>query len=171
MTKEILTKDELITAIDETVSQLVSLLASLNENEINQIPYEGSWTAGQVVRHITKSTDGMAKAMLADAKPADRDSTANVPHLKKIFLDFLNKLKSPDFILPEEEMYTPQKSIAELNQSFERLKENVPKANLNDLVEGLPFGPTTKLELVHFVLFHTERHLHQLRKVCAAVKK
>jgi hypothetical protein len=65
-------------------------------------------------------------------------------------------MKSPEFIVPENETYNKQSSIDELNQSFEKLKGNANKANLNDLVEDLPFGPT-------------ERHLHQLRKICEAL--
>jgi hypothetical protein len=170
MAKEVLSKDELFSSLDDVASQLALLFLSLSENEINKIPYEDSWTAGQLLRHVTKSTNGMAAAMLAESKPAERDSTEKVHFLKKTFLDFLKKMKSPEFIVPENETYSKQSSIDELNQSFEKLKGNANKANLNDLVEDLPFGPTTKLELLHFVLYHTERHLHQLRKICEALK-
>jgi hypothetical protein len=171
MTKEVLTKDELLSSIDEAVSQLADLLSFLDDTEINTIPYKDSWTAGQLLRHVTKSITGMAKAMLAESKPAGRGSSEKVHQLKKTFLDFLHKMKSPEFIIPEEEIYKKQTSIEELNLSLKKLKENVNNTNLNDLVEGLPLGPTTKLELLHFVLYHTERHLHQMRKICAAVKK
>jgi hypothetical protein len=80
-------------------------------------------------------------------------------------------MKSPEFFIPEEEICTRQTSVEELTQSFEKLKEHSNKAKLDDLVEGLPFGPTTKLELLHFVLYHTERHLHQLKKIAEAVKQ
>jgi hypothetical protein len=156
--------------LDETVAQLSELLSTLNEDSINKVPYEASWTAGQVIRHITKSTNGMAKAILAPSKPAERDPSENVHQLRKIFLDFLHKMNSPDFIIPEDQVYNVKDAVAELNESFATLKDSVEKADLNDMVEGLPFGPTTKLELLHFVLFHTERHLHQLRKICEAIK-
>ena len=31
------------------------------------------------------------------------------------------------------------------------------------------FGEITKLELLHFVLYHTQRHIHQLKKILAAI--
>ncbi len=171
MTKEVLTKEELFTATDDAVAQLTQLLLSLDENEINTVPYPESWTAGELVRHVTKSTNGMAMVMLAEPIPAERDTAEKVHQLKKTFLDFLLKMKSPEFIVPEKETYNKQYSVDALQQSFVTLKENAGKANLDDLVKDLPFGPTTKLELLHFVLYHTERHLHQLRKICAAFKQ
>ena len=67
-------------------------------------------------------------------------------------------------------MYEKQASIDELNNSFEQFKESAESANLDELVEGMPLGPTTKLEIIHFVLYHTQRHLHQMKKICQALK-
>lgn len=170
MITETANKNELYTAIDETVSQLVDLMSSLDESKINTVPYKDSWTAAQLFRHITKSTNGMKKAMLTGSKPAGRDPGEKIPELKKAFLDFSSKLKSPDFIVPEERMYQKQAVIGELNTSFSQLKEAANKANLHELVEGLPLGQVTKLEILHFVLYHTQRHLHQMTKIYDAVK-
>ena len=166
-----LDKNEIFTATGEAISQLIDLMLPIDENKINTIPYEGSWTAPQLLTHVTKSINGMAKAMLMDAKPAERDPGERIEELKKIFLDFSKKLKSPDFIVPEEGTYERQPTIDKLNESFTQFKENTNSANLNDLVEGLPLGPITKLEIIHFVLFHTQRHLHQMKKICNALKE
>jgi hypothetical protein len=112
----------------------------------------------------------MTRAMHMDAKPAERDPGERIEQLKKIFLDFSKKLTQPDFIVPEDQIYEKQSSIEELNKSFTQFKENVNSANLNDLVEGLPLGSITKFEIIHFVLFHTQRHLHQMKKICDALK-
>jgi len=163
-------KNELFTATGEAVSQLADLMLSVDENKINSIPYAGSWTAPQLLSHITKSINGMAKAMNMDAKPAERDPGERIEELKKVFLDFSKKLRSPEFIVPEEGTYERQPTIDRLNRSFTQFRENANNANLNDLVEGLPLGPITKLEIIHFVLFHTQRHLHQMKKICEALK-
>jgi len=163
-------KSELLNAIEEEFSQLRSLLSSLDENKINSVPYKDSWTAAQLLRHVTKSTDGIAKAMLMNSKPAGRDAGERIPQLKKVFLDFSSKLKSPDFIVPEPGPYEKQAAVKGLDQSFDSFKENTGKADLTDLVEGLPLGPITKLEMLHFVVYHTQRHLHQMKKICDALK-
>ncbi|MFV7235864.1 DinB family protein [Flavobacterium sp. ZB4R12] len=170
MITETSTKDELFTAINQTLSEMVGLTSLLDENKINSIPYKDSWTAGQLIRHVTKSTNEMAKAMSMESKPAKRDPGEKILHLKKVFLDFSNKIKSPDFIVPEDGPYKKQTSIDEINKSFEQFKDSTNNANLNDILEGLPLGEITKLEALHFVLYHTQRHLQQMKKICDTLK-
>ncbi|MBC7875113.1 MAG: DinB family protein [Ferruginibacter sp.] len=163
-------KTGVFTEIGEAISELVNLVSSMDENSVNAVPYKDSWTAGQLSRHITKSINGMAKAMLMESKPPGRDPGEKIPGLKKAFLDFTSKMKSPDFIIPEDGPYEKQAVIEELNSSFEHLKTNTNAANLEDLAEGLPMGPVTKWEMLHFVLYHTQRHLHQMKKINDALK-
>jgi hypothetical protein len=94
-----------------------------------------------------------------------------IPELKKVFLDFSSKMKSPDFIVPEEGPYEKQAAMEQLNRSFENLKESTNHANLSELVDkSSPVGPITKLEMLHFVLYHTQRHLDQMKKICNALQ-
>lgn len=170
MTTETVGKNELITAVGDAVSQLVDLMSSVENDKINMVPYDGSWTAPQLLRHVAKSISGMAKAMNMDAKPTDRNPGERIEELKTVFLDFSKKMKSPEFIIPEEGTYEKQFTIDDLNKSINQFKKNANNANLNELVEGLPLGPITKYEIIHFTLFHTQRHLHQMRKICNALK-
>ena len=169
MTTKTLDTNETLSATADVISELTDLMLSVDEDKVNTIPYDGSWTAPQLLRHVTKSINGMTKAMHKDAKPAERNPGERIEELKKIFLNFSKKLTQPDFIVPEELIYEKQSSIEELNKSFNRFKESAGNANLDDLIEGLPLGPITKLEIVHFVLYHTQRHLHQMEKICAAL--
>jgi hypothetical protein len=163
--------DKILSATSEAVSGLSELMAAVNEEKVNTVPYDGSWTAPQLLRHVAKSNNEMAKAVRMEAAPANRNPGERIDELKTVFLDFSKKLTQPDFLIPEEQFYEKQPAIAELNNSFSRFKENALNANLQDLVEGLPLGPVTKLEIIHFVLYHTQRHLHQMRKICEALKR
>ena len=107
--------------------------------------------------------------MLMEAKPAERYPGEKIAGLKKAFLNFSTKMKAPEFVVPEAGPYEKQAAMDELNNSLKVLKEDSGKANLNELVEGLPLGPTTKLELLHFCLYHTQRHLHQMEKIAEAL--
>ena len=164
-------KKELLAAINEAISRLQDLMASLDENKINTVPYKDSWTPGQLFRHVKKSIGGMANAMKTESKATERDPGEKIPHLKKAFLDFSNKMKSPDFIIPEAGPYEKNTASEELNKAFNKFKENTNDANLNELVEGLPLGEITKLEILHFVLYHTQRHLHQMKNITNALKR
>ena len=62
ITKKLNTK-ELFESLDGTMLQLMQLIAPLNEKEINTIPFEESWTAAQLVVHVTKSNRAIAQAL------------------------------------------------------------------------------------------------------------
>lgn len=170
MPTEILNPNEILLETAAAISELQDLMAAVNENKVNTIPYAGSWTAPQLLRHVTKSINEMTKAIQMHAKTADRDPGERIGFLKKIFLDFSQKLTQPEFIIPEDIIYNKQSSIEELETSFHRFKESAIHANLDELVEGLPLGPVTKWEIVHFVLYHTQRHLHQMKNICKALE-
>jgi hypothetical protein len=162
-------KKEILTAVGEAVSDMGGLMEPLDDTQVNTVPYADSWTAGQLFSHVTKSINGMAGAMLKESAPAERDPGEKIAGLRDAFLNFSTKMKAPDFIIPADGPFQKQTCIEELNQSFELLKENVGKANMNDLLTGLPMGEVTKLELLHFLLYHTQRHLHQLKKITGAL--
>jgi hypothetical protein len=163
-------KKELLASIHEPISGMLDLMSQLDDKKVNTVPYKNSWTAGMLFRHVSKSLNAMSKAMRRDGMPAGRDEGEKIPELKKTFLDFSSKMKSPEFIVPEDVLYEKQAIYDELNNSFGHLEQSTTHAELPDLVEGLPLGPVTKLEILHFVLYHTQRHLNQMKKICEALK-
>jgi len=170
-TTESLDTNKILSETSDTVSAISNLMAAVDEERINTIPFDGSWTAPQLLRHVSKSMQGMAKAMQMEAKPANRNPEERIEGLKNVFLDFSRKLTQPDFLIPENQVYKKQPAIDELKKSFNEFKANASRANLNELVEGLPLGPITKLEIIHFVLYHTQRHLHQMKNICAVLNR
>ncbi|MBA2248660.1 MAG: hypothetical protein H0W12_00545 [Chitinophagaceae bacterium] len=79
-------KKELLTATEGVISQLQNLMSSINAHKINIIPYEDSWTAGQLFRRVIKSINGMSEAMKTKSKPADRGAGEKIADQKKHFL-------------------------------------------------------------------------------------
>ncbi len=170
MTTETFETNKILSETADAVAELSNLMEAVAEEKVNTIPYEGSWTAPQLLRHVSKSINTMANALQMEAKPANRNPAERIEVLKNIFLDFSKKMTQPEFLVPEEEVYEKRSAIDELQASFNRFKENALNANPEELVEGLPMGPVTKLEIIHFVLYHTQRHLHQMKKICEAYK-
>ncbi len=165
------TNKKLFESLDDTSGQLLTLMSSLNETDINQIPFEDSWTAAQLASHITKSNKGIAQALEMEGTVCDRDPAEGAAKLKKMFLDFSVKYKSPEFILPTKNTYQKDLVTDELKASIERLISMRNAVNLSEIIEVPLFGATTKLELLYFVLYHTQRHLHQLQNIVQALEQ
>ena len=163
-------KEEIIVQINKTYERLTNLIISFSQEEINTVPFPDSWTAAQVIVHVTKSNVSIAQALTMKAKTSHRSPDVRVQELKDIFLDFNTKLKSPDFILPEKDTYDKETIFTNLERSISRLKEESEKVNLSDAIHHSAFGDITKLELLHFVVYHTQRHIHQLKNIFQLVE-
>ena len=163
-------KKDILVQYDNTADQLLKLVSSAGQEELNTIPFEGSWTAAQVVSHVTKSNQSIVQALNMPAKITNRRPDLRVEELKTIFLDFTTKLKSPDFILPDKDTYNREIIITDLENSVDNLKEESGKVNLSEAILHPAFGDITKLELLHFVVYHTQRHIHQLKHIFQVVE-
>ncbi|MEP6467411.1 MAG: DinB family protein [Parafilimonas sp.] len=162
--------DQLFASLDETTSELIQLATSISETLLNTVPFAGSWTAAQLIIHVTKSNKAIAQGLNIEGKQANRNPEDGVPHIKKMFLDFEAKYQSPAFIVPEEGNYNKDEIIDALKKSVQRLQQLRTETNLTELINLPAFGEITKLELLHFVLYHTQRHIYQLKNIITSFK-
>ena len=87
--------------------------------------------------------------------------------MKKIFLDFSTKFESPDFIIPAKIFYHKEEIIRNVKTSFAQLNKISNTVDLSEAIVDPALGEITKLEMLHFAIYHTQRHIHQLTKIAA----
>ena len=46
--------EKVISDFEKNTREFIEVLSSFTQDQINEIPFEGSWTAGKVGRHILK---------------------------------------------------------------------------------------------------------------------
>jgi len=166
MTENINTK-ELFTSLENATSEFAQLISSFSETQINEIPAAGDWTAAQVGEHVTRSNIGIIKSLKKEGELPGRAPDAGMEELKKTFLDFETKLQSPEFILPTQDIYQKKLVVDNLEIAITQLRELGRNVNLFEMISHPIFGEITKLELLHFVVYHTQRHIHQLKNIFA----
>ena len=171
MIKDISHKEDLFASLDKTASKLMGTVNEFTAQTINEIPFESSWTAGQVADHLTRSNTSIARALGLAGTKTDRDSSERIQELKDLFLNFTIKFKSPDFILPTQDVYEKEVIIAHLNHSLVKLKEISRETDLSEMIKHPAFGDITKFEILHFVLYHTQRHTRQLENILHVLSK
>lgn len=155
-----------------TAAELLATVSSFKEEDINIIPFEGSWTAGQVGEHIYKSMSGISHSLQGAVKKTNRDPAEKVKAIGDIFLNFDFKMQSPDFILPSELPHDKTLLLRCLTLITSEVKEQMAAQDLSAtcLQSILPgFGDLTRLELNYFIVFHTQRHIHQLKNILTAI--
>jgi predicted transcriptional regulator YdeE/uncharacterized damage-inducible protein DinB len=168
------TRKDLQNEFDMATDELVQMISHLTDEQLNTIPFEGSWTAGQVAAHLIKVNEGFAQLLQGPAKETLRPADEMVTTIKRDFLDFTIKMIAPDFVVPENRTY---KKEALLN-SFEEIETAIKKLiQTSDLTETcllfeLPvYGYVTRLEAVYFVIYHALRHIKQLKNITLKLGK
>lgn len=164
---------ELQLDINKTFKELREVISSFNEDQINFIPFEGSWTPGQVAEHIILSVSGFEKTINGPVTETARGPDALALKLKETFLDFTTKMKSPDFIVPAEKHYQKDKLLSTVEELKAKINQAIEKLDLTKTCIGfeLPvLGFITRLESVYFILYHTQRHIHQLKNIFKTLK-
>lgn len=166
MNKTIADKVRIISA------EALEIFISVDKEQTNQIPFKGSWTIGQVGEHILKASSWILKSLEGKVIATHRDAGEKAEQIEKVFLDFNNKMKSPDFIGPSDDFKNREILIESLEHKMSRI-ENI--ATINDLTSictsaELPgFGALTRLEWITFYNCHTKRHVSQLKKIKKAL--
>ena len=162
-------KEEIVPALLVVAMQVIGFIRSLDEEKLNTVPYKGSWTPAQLVRHLLKSASGIGPLIEKPLEPAERDPGERILGLKQNFLDITKTMQSPEFIVPEKMHYNKELLITEFEAALAPLTK-LKDVNLNELITGLPLGPITKLEIVHFIFYHLQRHLIQMKRITEALK-
>jgi uncharacterized damage-inducible protein DinB len=159
---------DVISAYRETVDELLETIRQFPEEKINEVPFEGSWTAAQVADHIYKSQEVFPKLLAGASKETTRDTEKKKQQIKSIFLDFSNKMKSPDFIIPTDEPQNKKMLAERMDKKAKEIDASMKAHDLNRtfLDFELPgFGKFTGLEWGWFITYHTQRHIHQMKNI------
>lgn len=164
--------EKIIKAVDETISDLQHVFNAFEASQINVIPFEGSWTAGQLAMHMVLSNGGFAEVINGQVDETSRPVDKNVEQIKNIFLDFSLKMNAPEMICPQQKDYNQQKLFNQLEGIKETLTRAADQLDLSKTCKSfeLPsLGFLTRLEALYFVIYHTKRHTHQLKNILERV--
>ncbi|ANH82103.1 hypothetical protein A8C56_14975 [Niabella ginsenosidivorans] len=148
----------------------IFLLENVPQDRYNEIPFEGSWTPGQVADHVIKFLSGIVYVQQQPQVVTERPVDQYEPVLKEIFLDFGKKFNAPPNAVPGNGPFDRQHQVAQIKKRVQEIIENITGDRLEKLYTGVPF-PTlaefTGLEWICFGTYHLRRHTHQLEHICS----
>lgn len=163
-------KNELQNEIANTREELLKALDLFDQKSINLIPFQGSWTGGQVAEHILKSIQGILQTIKGPVKTTQRNPEEHVKQLGDIFLNMDIKMKSPDFIIPSVQPKDKAALCRELASTLEQIKQVAGNDELGATCTGFDMpvlGGLTRTEWISFASFHTRRHTQQLKNIAS----
>ncbi len=167
-----MTHNELLAELTQTTDELLQLLTPLSEKQLNTVPFEGSWTAAQLGDHLFKSY-GLLSVLNGKAEPTSRPVEEKIGPIKNIFLNFDIQMQSPDFIVPGTGPFDKATLLGGLEKRINGVKDFIRQnedLTVTCMDFGLPnAGTLTRMEWIEFMTVHTMRHVHQLKKIVAAL--
>jgi hypothetical protein len=164
---------DILKETENTGEELIRILSSFSAEELNRVPYAGSWTAGQCAEHINKAASGIAHTLNGRTRPGDRRPDEKNKAIAGVFLDFTIKMQSPDFIIPSDGPHEKEQLTSDAEKFLASLTRSITSSDLEAICldfEVPGFGPFTREEFIYFALCHTQRHIHQLKKISAALE-
>lgn len=166
-------KEQLISEFDKTTEDLFATLSLFSDEDFNTIPFEGSWTAGQVAEHLFKSESNIPGVLNGNSKETKRNPFENTVIIKNIFLDFTTKLKSPEFILPTAGKKNNDLFIKAFEGTRKELRNLIETKDLERTFTDFPFpqlGEFTGWEWICFATSHAARHIRQMKIIYEKLK-
>jgi hypothetical protein len=158
----------LIEELKQTQQSLIDVVNSISDDKIDTIPFEGSWTAGQVLEHLSKSVS--TSVLRGNVQRVSRPADEKIIFVRSVFSDFTKKFTAPEFVVPMETMHNKAAQLLLLAAKFDRLIAAVDTLDLTEectdfAVPG--FGNFTRMEWIAFHMIHTQRHIEQLKNIAA----
>ncbi|WP_057940501.1 DinB family protein [Algoriphagus resistens] len=155
-------RENLLKSIQFTFETLKQELSKFDQEKLNQVPFEGSWTAGQAAEHIIICGDGIPDS---NTTTTERAYDEKVGALKGLFLNFEIKFEADPSIAPGQGPHDKDTLIHKIMGIKSNLENVAKTTDLTSLCEDMEFptfGFLTRYEWLQFILFHTQRHTNQI---------
>ncbi len=161
-------KATVVETLSDTFSELEKAILRFKNGTFNGKSVYGNWSPAMVTQHLVLAGTGIDQVLLGNTKPTEGKADGKVAQIKGIFLDFGSKFTSPEFIEPADQKYVLEEQLEQLNSIGKSIANIIPELDLSLTCTDfeMPFlGYLTRLELISFIVFHTQRHTHQLNEM------
>ncbi|HET8884889.1 MAG TPA: DinB family protein [Salinimicrobium sp.] len=151
----------------QTTDEFIEILKSFSNNELNTVPFDGSWTAGQVGDHLYKSYKSV-EILRGTTQTVNRAKNEKVTMFESTFSDLKIKMESPESIKPTADTIKKSELISDLKKRIHEFEDILENEDLSLLCVdfAMPkYGEFTRYEWLAFHTVHTERHIQQLKKI------
>ena len=157
--------DYISTQIHTVFDAVIAALGTIPEDIVDEVPFEGSWTIGQVAEHIIICSRGIPDSK---SQHTERAYNEKVAALRGMFSDRSQKSEADPAVYPKETSHNLPELIAQLTHNKTQLLQIAGGKNLTTLCLDMEFpfiGYLTRYEWLTFICVHTQWHLHQLTDI------
>lgn len=164
-------KANLRKALELAFGEFIASFSVFSDDQINSIPFPGSWTPAQVAEHIILATNGVPDHKTA---PSDRPFDAYLPRIRPWWEDLRQKFQSPVALRPDNNPRTKHEILTALHRCREKDLALLTEQDLTMIcldMELPTIGFLTRYEWLWFIEMHLKRHIFQLKNIAKQREK
>lgn len=157
--------------IEEARAEVLTAVAGLTDEQLNEEVESGRWTIAQVLEHLYLIESVVAariEKMLADEKNGPADKQKPIQRT----LDRSHKAEAPAILEPSQGFQSGDVITGKLAESREKLLAIIDSAGDESVLSGKSaqhpvFGTMNLQQWIEFIGLHERRHLQQIEELKA----
>lgn len=127
-------KNILIQDIETTFDNLCDEMSKFDKDTLNQVPFKGSWTAGQTAEHIIICGSGIPDTHTTES---NRAYDEKVKAIKDLFLNFDLKFETNPSIAPDSAPHNKKVLVQKIREIKAHLKSVAANTELEALCKDM----------------------------------
>jgi len=169
--------ENLISQLEDSTRELEAFLALPSENEVTYTPSPTYWSVLDVLEHLFLRERMVLKFTLSTSAKQLTEGPKEIfgtERIKTIFTNFERKFRAPEMIAPTQQFpdWEPLKQLYMENRKALRLAIEAQASTLQTSYFAHPLmGDLTKYEWIHFLIYHSDRHLVQMKNALKAARE
>lgn len=154
--------------LEETRTELLVIVASMNGYQINKQKDFGGWSISQVCQHLYITEELYVVAIRKGLKSKEDSFIAKKPVER--LLDRSEKIEAPEIAKPSNEVIECQVIIEKLNNSRLKLHELLSKVEDSSVLSRRyyvhpVFREMLLIEWLESLYLHEQRHIQQIKEI------
>ncbi|MCU7495357.1 MAG: DinB family protein [Ignavibacteria bacterium] len=158
----------IIMDLESSTGRLAEAFMGFPVNEFNRSISTDTWSAGDIAEHLYIVESFIGKMITGATRPSNRDPLQKATLVGTTFNDFEKKFTAAREISPTQNPKDRDEISSKLinNRTLlvNLLKTHDLTVSCLDFIHP-KFGELTRAEWIYFIIYHGDRHLHQLENV------
>lgn len=159
-------KDIIISDLTTSTENFIKQLSIFTPENFNYTPSDKAWSAAQISEHLLKLEILANKIMRGQTVPTNRAADGKISMIKWAMNDVNSKRTAPEIVEPSGEYKDAEQLRDQIIKQRELIKEIIDTTDITDACmsgKHPALGTLTKLEWIYFIIYHTQRHLQQMK--------
>ena len=152
----------------ELTNNMIAQVKDFPAVSFTQVPASGGWSAAELAEHVFIVTRNINSVLQSEGSVPERAPDKKLPVIIAALADRSTKRVAPENVKPTGKLKGRAELADALQQQLQLLVKIAGEKELMELCTVYPhpsLGRLTRLEWIHFIIHHTQRHLLQLEEI------